>query len=76
MNRDDLRTFLVAGLIALVVVCAAALAHAADPKLPPAYDCPTIRAFVAEHGKVKALAMALESGATWKQISQARKCLK
>ena len=34
MNRDDLRTFLVAGLIALVVVCAAALAHAADPQTP------------------------------------------
>ncbi len=38
-------------------------------------DCKIIRAFVAEHGKLKAIAYAIEHGATWQQIKEARKCL-
>ena len=40
-----------------------------------AFSCDEVRAFVAEHGKVRALALAIQSGATWQQIKEARKCL-
>lgn len=60
-------------LIALFVVLASA-ALAGDKPLQ--YDCTSVRAFVAEHGKVKALALALENGATWRQIVLAKRCLK
>lgn len=39
-------------------------------------DCEQVRAFVAQHGKVRALAIAISHGATWKQIREAKKCLK
>ena len=39
-------------------------------------DCETVRAMVAEHGKAKALAWAIERGYSWRQINLARKCLK
>ncbi len=42
----------------------------------PPLDCEAVRAFVAEHGKVKALAIAIENGATLKQIRTASKCLR
>jgi hypothetical protein len=38
-------------------------------------SCEDVRAFVAEHGKLKALAFAVQSGATPRQINDARKCL-
>ena len=38
--------------------------------------CAEVRAYVAEHGRVQALAYALQNGATWKQIREARACLK
>lgn len=71
MNRDDGMVFLRAGLIALFVVFACAAFAAEKP-----FDCNSVRAFVAEHGKAKALIWALENGATWKQIREARRCLK
>ena len=37
--------------------------------------CAEVRAYVAEHGRVQALAFALRSGATWRQIREARACL-
>lgn len=42
----------------------------------PPIDCEMVRAYVAQYGKVAALAKALEQGATWAQINQARRCLK
>ena len=39
-------------------------------------SCHDVRAYVYQHGKVKALAFALKNGATWKQINEARKCLR
>ena len=61
-------------LMAAVFCCALSTASFAEQT--PFYDCQTIRAFVAEHGKVKALAIALERGATFAQIREAaRKCL-
>lgn len=49
---------------------------AADIKLPDGVTCEDVRRVVAEKGKVRALALALENGATWTQIKEARKCLK
>lgn len=43
---------------------------------PPSVDCEMVRAMVAEHGKAKALAWAIERGYSWRQINLARKCLK
>jgi len=65
-------------VLAVALLCA--LSTCGHPALaeqnpPTFYDCQTVRAFVAEHGKVKALALALERGATWQQIKAARKCL-
>ena len=47
----------------------------AEQNPPTFYDCQTVRAFVAEHGKTGALALALRHGATWAQLKAARKCL-
>ena len=60
-------------LVVLLLVVFASGAKAADL---PQIDCHAVRAFVAEHGKIKALALAIEQGATWRQIREARKCLK
>lgn len=65
-------------LVAMTLLCVlSTCGHPAFAEQnPPAfYDCQTIRAFVAQHGKVKALAIALEHGATWAQIREARRCL-
>lgn len=51
-------------------------AHADEPKLPLGYTCDDVRSAVAEYGKIKALALAIEKGATWRQLREARKCLK
>lgn len=51
-------------------------ANAEDPKLPNGYTCEDVRRAVEELGRVKALAIAIEKRATWRQIQQARKCLK
>ena len=39
-------------------------------------DCQMVRQYVAEHGKAKALAFAIKNGATFRQLYEARKCLK
>ena len=39
-----------------------------------ALTCEDVRAFVAEHGKAKAIAFAVSHGATWSQIKEAIKC--
>lgn len=46
------------------------------PKLPAGYTCEDVRAKVAELGRLKALAFALENGASWAQIRAAKKCLR
>lgn len=42
----------------------------------PQIDCTIVREKVAEYGKARALAWALENGFTWRQIAEARQCLK
>jgi hypothetical protein len=50
-------------------------ANRPEPKLPDGITCEMVRSAVAEHGKIKAAAMAIEHGATWDQLRAARKCL-
>lgn len=77
MSRYGVRVSLIAGLVAGVMMfCVIAIGHAAEPDLPAGYTCADVRAKVAELGRIKALAAALERGATWKQIREARKCLR
>lgn len=47
-----------------------------EPKLPNGYTCQDVRAKVAELGYVAALALALQNGASWRQLREARKCLR
>ena len=74
MNRDDRLVFLRAGIIAALVLLAAALyagrALAAD--LAPV-DCAIVRAHIAEHGKAKAVAWARGQGYSWSEIWRIRK---
>lgn len=66
-------------LMAVAVTLVASPAIAADrdrTDMPPGISCEQVRAAVAEYGRIKALALALEHGATWTQIKAARRCLK
>lgn len=74
MNRDDRWALVQGGLLALAIVLLATAVHARDG-LPAGYSCADVRRFVAEQGKVRALAMAMEQGASLSQIRAARKCL-
>jgi len=38
-------------------------------------SCDDVRAYVARHGKAAAIVFALENGATWRDLREARKCL-
>lgn len=60
--------------IAAALACASP-AMADEPKLLSGITCTEVRAKVAELGKIKALALALENGATFRQIREARRCL-
>lgn len=59
--------------LALALLCPLS-AHAADaPKLPQGVTCSDVRERVAEHGRAAAIAWALASGYSWRQIREARK---
>jgi hypothetical protein len=66
------RGWIVVVLSALLLITVCARARAADA---PVIDCQIVRAMVAEHGKARALAWAIEQGFSWRQINVARKCL-
>jgi hypothetical protein len=61
-------------LIVMVLCFTAVRARAAD--LPPGVDCQMIRAYVAEHGKARALWWAVKEGYSPAEIAAARRCLK
>jgi hypothetical protein len=63
-------------VLAVALICIPIPAHADEPKLPLGYTCDDVRSAVAEYGKIKALALAIEKGATWRQLREARKCLR
>lgn len=67
------RGLLVVWLSALVLILVCSHARAADR---PQYDCAVIRAYVAEHGQAAALGWAIRNGYSWRQIREARRCLK
>lgn len=68
------RGYLVLIFAAVLLLATCWKARAAD--LPPGIDCATVRQYVAEHGKAKALAWAISQGYSWQQIAAARKCLR
>jgi hypothetical protein len=68
----EARGLLVVVLSALVLVTVCARARAADAR---AIDCALVRAMVAEHGKARAIAWAIENGYGWRHIRAARRCL-
>ena len=47
-----------------------------EPQLPAGISCPQVRSLVAEHGYLKALVWARGHGYSWKQIAEAKKCLR
>lgn len=66
----------IAAACALALIAAATGAGAAEPAAaPPQADCEAVRRHVAEHGRARALAWAIENGFTWGQIRAARRCL-
>jgi 4-amino-4-deoxy-L-arabinose transferase-like glycosyltransferase len=68
--------FLVFWLVVLSLLLWAHFAHAStEPKLPayPAMTCEDAKRIVAEMGKVRALALAIENGLSIKQIYQIRR---
>lgn len=75
MIRDDLWALTGMAAFALLLILAAS-AFAAEPKLPAGYSCEDVRAKVAEVGRIRAIALAIEAGATWRQIREAQKCLR
>jgi hypothetical protein len=75
VNRDDAKTFLVAGILAALIVCgAAALASAADDK-PSTWFCMKARqhraAFTSDRAAEDA---ARAQGATNETIAKAKRC--
>lgn len=48
----------------------------ARPVFASTLTCEQVRAYVAEHGRAKALALAIKNGATWVEIKEAKKCLR
>lgn len=79
MNRDDAKVFLHAGLLALVLIfAAAALVHAeeAQPKAPARWSCWAVRKAVKLYGEDAVTSMAREAHIPEAEIEKARKCLR
>lgn len=60
-------------MIAALVILALS---ANEPQLPSGYTCDDVRRLVAEQGKVKAIAWAIEQGVSIRQIYLIRKACK
>jgi hypothetical protein len=67
-----LRGLLIPFMAALILMATCARSRAENIKI----DCDLVRYKVAEYGKARALAWAIENGFTWSQINEARRCLK
>jgi orotate phosphoribosyltransferase len=77
MSRDDIRTMLVAGVIAAAIVLAAVISvHAEEPQKPPArFTCWTVREAVKIYNEADLIAMARAAGISEKEIETAKRCL-
>jgi hypothetical protein len=73
MNRDDAKTFLWAGIIAVAILLTAVGIVGAEEAPRAGVDCAQIRAKVAYHGKIVAYAWALSNGYSSKEIARIRK---
>jgi len=58
------------------IVAAVLFCLIASPAQSHTFSCDEVRAYVAQHGRAKALAAAIKHGAKWREIYEARKCLK
>lgn len=78
MNRDDKRTLLASGFIAvMIVIVAAALAHAEDVQPPqPRFTCWTVRKAVKIYKEADLIAMARSAGISEAEIEKAKRCLR
>jgi hypothetical protein len=83
MNRDDVRVFLIAGILAVFVLCTAAFihaahaAHAADAQQKPTgFTCWTIRKAVYLYGESAVIDWARARGVSEAEIVNAKRCLK
>ena len=63
--------------LALAAICLVILlCLVARPVWASPFTCKQVRSYVAQHGKVSALAFAIKNGATWAEIKEAKKCLR
>jgi hypothetical protein len=67
-----LRAWLVPLFAVAILIAMGIRARAAD--LPPGMDCVMVRTYVAQHGKARALAWAIEQGYGWREIRAAKRC--
>jgi hypothetical protein len=63
------------GFVLAVLVTPASAGERDSAGLPAGVTCEQVRATVAQIGKVKALALAIEHGATLQQVRAGRRCL-
>jgi hypothetical protein len=70
------RAWIVPIAAGLILITVGAKARADEPNLPNGFTCEDVRRTVQEIGKVRAIALALENGATWAQIREASRCLR
>jgi hypothetical protein len=63
-------------LAILLLLTAAAKADPDPPRLPTGVTCEHVKAMVAEHGKILALAWARLQGYSRRDIEQAKRCLR
>ena len=69
-----LPALLTAGALFLFATPSIAADQKARPE-PPAVDCAMVRQVVAERGRIGAVRLAREHGASWAQIAKAQRCL-
>lgn len=78
LNRDDIKTFLVAGILyALVAIIGASVAFAADFPCPPKrYYCWEVKLAISYFGEPAVVGKARQCGWPEWKINEARRCLK
>lgn len=80
MNREDARVFVIAGMLAAIILFGAAFlhaAHAADaPVKPSTAICWAVRKAIQNYGESALIDWARARGISEAEINSARRCLK